>query len=365
MPIFQVNTKALKIVAQEVKNVLLNWAKLARKRLEVFLLAKKLRAVKGRQEINEHNKRKKIKKRKQTTQKELVLLKSEIRSAKERVRGALEGRAIPQLAGRSEPGALPDFVIIGGKKCGTTFLYNLLTRHPYVDAAAQKELEYFNDHFDEGTDWYRQYFPQRRWKSGRRIITGEATPYLHHLYVPERMAEVIPQARLIVLLRNPVDRAYSDYQDMVRKRWYRAGGENRTFEEAIEAEKAGLISEDKEEEISPPKAPATRFGSAAYRYLSKGIYVDQLLHWSKFFTKEQLLVVKSEDLFERMPATLRVILNFLNLPDWEPEASKAVDNRNKGRYMQVLDPVTRRRLEEYFEPHNRRLYEYIGVDFGW
>jgi hypothetical protein len=357
LPISQVNTRAFKI-SQEVKKAFLNYVRLIRKRLELLLLTKKLRVAKGRAEINQH------KKRKRRTQQEMLLLKSEIRSAKERVGGALEGRAAPQPASVSELSALPDFVIIGAKKCGTTFLYDILTRHPHVDAAAAKELHYFNGHFDEGIDWYRQYFPQRRWKDGRRIITGEATPYLHHLHVPERMAEVIPQARLLVLLRNPVDRAYSAYQHMVRKRWHRKGWENRTFEEAIEAEKAWLLGEGKEEEISQRK-DRTSLGSTHYWYLSRGIYIDQLLRWSKFFSKEQLLVVKSEDLFERMSDTLRDILGFLDLPDWEPVASESVNARNKGHFEQGMDPVTRRRLEEYFEPHNRRLYEYTGVDFGW
>lgn len=101
-------------------------------------------------------------------------------------------------------------------------------------------------------------------------------------------------------------------------------------------------------------------------YVSRGIYVDQLQRWSKFFSDEQMLVLKSEDFFERELDTLKLVLDFLDLPDWEPkpqpEASKV---RNKGLYKQEMDQATRRRLEEYFEPHNHRLYEYLGVDLGW
>jgi hypothetical protein len=114
--------------------------------------------------------------------------------------------------GGGEPvtGALPDFVIIGAQKCGTSSLYHLLTRHPHVERAATKELHFFDLLFDEGIEWYRQCFPPPKLKDGRRTIHGEATPgYLFHPLVPERMAEAVPQARLIALLRNPANRAYS------------------------------------------------------------------------------------------------------------------------------------------------------------
>jgi hypothetical protein len=105
-----------------------------------------------------------------------------------------------------------------------------------------------------------------------------------------------------------------------------------------------------------------RIGStdARYQYLRRGIYVDQLLHWRKCFSKDQILVLKSEDFFERTLETLNVVLEFLDLPNWEPEAS---EKRNKGKYDAEMDPATRRRLDEYFEPHNERLYKQWGVDF--
>jgi len=93
--------------------------------------------------------------------------------------------------------------------------------------------------------------------------------------------------------------------------------------------------------------------------------VDQLLRWSKFFDDEQMLVLKSEDFFERPVETLKVVLDFLNLPDWEPPVSELQKKRHKGSYEQEMNPATRWRLKEFFEPHNRRLYDYLGVDFGW
>jgi hypothetical protein len=259
-------------------------------------------------------------------------------------------------------GALPDFVIIGGKKCGTTFLYHLLGQHPLVQPAASKELLFFNALFDEGAEWYRQCFPAPRWEDGRRTITGEASPYMTHRYAPERMAQVIPQARLIALLRNPVERAYSDYQMVARK-----DREHKTFEEAIrleasaEAGKARPLGKEGENSEGEDRAVLDEDSE----YLSRGLYVDQLLRWSQFFPREQLLVLKSEDLFENPHETLKTVLEFLGLPQWEPEAEELMGGkRNEGRY-EEMDPATRRRLEEYFEPHNKRLYEFLNTDFGW
>jgi hypothetical protein len=309
------------------------------KKRELSRVKKELSAATGRAEIVEHRKRRK------RLEQEVFQLEREYRTA--------NGRA----ADEPGVGALPDFLIIGAMKAGTTFLYNLLTRHPLVEHAAAKELHYFDNLIEEeGIEWYRRCFPRPRWEDGRRAISGEATPYLAHLRAPERAAQVVPEARLIALLRNPVDRAYSDYQQVARK-----NREPRTFEEVTAAKKTRPLGEGGE--------PSEREDPAGLaddpKYLSRSIYVDQLMRWSTFFAKEQMLVLKSEDLFERPQETLKLILDFLDLPDWEPEAwGEVPKKRNKGKY-EGMDPATRRRLEEYFEPHNKRLYEYLGVDFEW
>ena len=371
LPIFQFN-KAFGM-AQEVKAYLLNSKSVVTRSVQVVIQRKKQaelrkRLSSERQELHKINREsratKKLerierKKRKKTAQQEIFQLERELGATKERAGGIPDGgQPAPQAADGSETGALPDFIIIGGKKCGTTFLYNLLTQHPHVEPAAKKELHYFDTLFGEGIEWYRRCFPPPRWKDGRRTFTGEGTPYLHRSSaVPERMAEMLPQARLIALLRNPADRAYSDYQQKVRK-----GRETRTFEEAIEVEKTQPLGGKKTSEHEARAGlNEARFGG----YLSKGIYADQLLRWSRFFDEEQMLVLKSEDFFERTPESLKVILDFLGLPDWEPGTWETPKKLNKGEYEQEMDPATRRRLEDYFEPHNRRLYEYLGTDFGW
>ncbi len=94
--------------------------------------------------------------------------------------------------------------------------------------------------------------------------------------------------------------------------------------------------------------------------------MDQLMRWREFFSPERMLVLKSEDFFERPQETLNTVFEFLDLPEWELEASQIKPRkRNKGSYEEGMSETARRRLEEYFEPHNRRLYEFLGVDFGW
>ena len=334
---------------------------LRHKRQELRKIRDKERATKEKVE------RKVLKKRKQKLKQELFRLKEEYRVAEDATEGAPGGWAAPRAEEGPESGALPDFVIIGAKKCGTTFLYHLLTQHPHVEPAAFKEPHFFDFLFEEGVEWYRQCFPTPRWKDGRRNITGEATPYMPGRRIPERMAEVVPQARLIALLRNPVDRAYSDYQQVAR-----TGRETRTFEEAIGVMKQHSLSQ--EDEVPDGKDIADLDEDS--EYLSRSVYVDQLLRWSKFFSEKQMLVLRSEDLFEHQRETLKRVLAFLELPAWEPEAAgpqglqspkfrNKRDKRNKGRYEENMGPATRRRLEEYFEPHNHRLYDYLGVDFGW
>ncbi len=330
--------------------------KIKSKRHELSRIKEELRTAEGQAEIDEGQRRKK------RAQQEIFRLQSEIRAAKNGLPPSARG-PLRSYSAESEPatGALPDFLIIETMKGGTTFLYNLLTRHPLVEPAASKELRYFTDLIEEeGIEWYRYCFAEPKWKDGRRTITGEATPsYLFHPLAPERAAHVVPQGRLIALLRNPVDRAYSHYQQMVRK-----GREPLTFEEAIELEEARLrggrdwLLEDER---------YASFDHEHYSYLSRGLYANQLLRWSGFFGDEQLLVLKSEDLYERRPDTLKRVLKFLELPEWEPEDwEKVPTKRNEGKsYDRGMDPVTRRRLEGFFEPHNLRLYEHLGIDLGW
>lgn len=185
-------------------------------------------------------------------------------------------------------------------------------------------------------------------------MTGEATPaYMFHPEAPRRLAGILPEARLVALLRNPVDRAFSQYHQRVRK-----GRESLSFEEAVAAEEASL-SDLGSEGFDRGGVPA--LDARGTSYLSRGLYAGQLARWSTFLEDGRLLILKSEDFFASPGDALPRVLHHLGLPDHEIPAS---DVRNRGSYVGMA-PSTRRRLEEFFEPHNRELYELLGTDFGW
>jgi hypothetical protein len=254
----------------------------------------------------------------------------------------------------------PSFVIIGAQKAGTTSLYHILCQHPCIKAADRKEINYFNKNYHLGLGWYESKFPlalagavetQLR---GKPVITGEASPYyMFHPRTAPRLAATLPEARLIVLLRNPVDRAYSQYHHASRK-----NRETLSFEEAIAREPERLAGE------AEKLLQDDRYFSFDHRYhsyLSRGIYVDQIQAFRRFFDEKQFLILKSEDFFSNTVDILRQTFEFLGVDNWVPPDLKPM---NTGHYSQIK-PETRERLRDYFAPHNKRLYEYLGRDFGW
>ena len=268
-------------------------------------------------------------------------------------------RRIPktrQATSESTAGTLPGFLLIGAQKCGTGFLFRLLSRHPNIEPAINKEVHFFSHYFNRSVDWYRSQFPSLPYEGGCKTLTWEASPYyLYHPRAARRAAEVVPRAKLLVLLRNPVDRAYSHYRHQVRM-----GHEPRSsFEEALEAEEERLRG--KRERMLRDKHYSS-VNVPRFSYISRGIYVDQLREWHEHFGKDRLLVIQSENLFAHTHENLAKILRFLDLPDWKPETVKCPTKKYSD---EPMAPAVRERLEEYFEPHNQRLYEYLGTDFGW
>lgn len=256
-------------------------------------------------------------------------------------------------------GALPDFLIIGAQKSGTSSLYAYLAQHPRVRRTLKKEVHYFDARFKKSLDWYRSCFPEPQRDSGCQatdgpLLAGEATPYyMFHPCVPQRVAKVLPAVKLLAILRNPVDRAYSHYHMAVRAR-----REQLSFEDAIAAEADRL-----EGEVERFLADDTYHSQVHIfnSYLARGVYVDQLVRWAAFFAPDQMLILEAADLRAAPAATVRNALDFLELP---PAKFNFAESYNTRQYP-PLNPATRNRLVEYFEPHNRRLYDFLGVDFKW
>ena len=245
---------------------------------------------------------------------------------------------------------LPHFVIIGSQRCGTSSLYSYLIQHPNISPARRKEVHYFDLHYDKGLEWYCQHFPT----SAGGSLTGEASPYyLFHPLAAERCARDMPNARLIVMLRNPVDRAYSHYHHEQRKQ-----RERLSFEEAIGSEEARLEGE-REKLVREPNYRSQAY--ASYSYQARGIYVNQLESWMARFPAERILVLESERFFEQTAIEYRGVLKFLRLPPLDLGHYRV---RNAGSYSPMARE-TRRRLVERFEPHNQSLCDLLGQRFDW
>jgi hypothetical protein len=248
------------------------------------------------------------------------------------------------------PRALPDFLILGAQKAGTTALYAYLRWHPAITGPSWKEVSFFDRHYGRGVAWYRGHFPLR--PDGRRV--GEASPgYLFHPLAPDRVRETVPEARLIVLLRDPVDRALSQYHHEVG-----LGRERLSFEDALAAEDERTRGEESRMIREP-----SYFSHAwwDYTYVARGRYAEQLERWFEVFPREQLLVVATEELAADPQGAYGRVLEFLGAPSHDLGDYPRVYEQSYAE----MPPDTRRRLGETFAEPNRRLYELLGRDFGW
>jgi len=246
---------------------------------------------------------------------------------------------------------LPGFVIIGAQKAGTSTLYKNLIRHPQVSGTDLKEVHFFDTNFEKGERWYRSRF---QIKTPRSRLSGEASPYyLYHPLAALRLRSLIPNARLIALLRNPVDRAYSHYQHNRRHR-----REPLSFEEAVDRESERICGE-RERMLRDPLYLS--FSHQHYSYVDRGHYQQQLEVFLRHFERKQLLVLKSERFFQSTEEVWREVLDFLDL-DYFPLPERKIFNA--GDYPD-LDSGIRERLADHFLPFNKRLALTWGEEFVW
>lgn len=256
---------------------------------------------------------------------------------------------------------LPDWIVIGAQRCGTSSLYEYIVSHPLVGRSAVEEIHYFDKHYQQGIAWYRGHFPLRL---RMRIATlgrgappsaGESTPnYLSHPLAAQRIFHALPAVRLLVLLRNPVDRAYSHFhheRDL--------GNEPLpTFEEALRSEQSRMQGEM--ERILAEDAYYS-FPQHHFSYVTRGLYAVQLERLFALFPRERVLVLSSEHLLQDPAAVYARVLQFLGLPAHHLRHFP----RTSVLLYPPLDPASRARLQAVFQSENERLFNLIGADFGW
>ena len=218
----------------------------------------------------------------------------------------------------------PSFLILGAQRSGTTTLYGHLTAHPRIAAALRKEVHYFDFQYGKGRRWYLAHFPPKRtWRRGNAsssreglALTGEGSPYyLVHPLAPERVHAFNPAMKLIAILRDPVERAWSHYRHEVRR-----GFETLEFEAALAAEHGRLAGSEEKLRQGPHYYC---FAHHHYSYLDRGRYAHYLEAWLDRFPNSQLLVLKSEDLFRNADAVVNRAYEFLGVPPHSVPASSA------------------------------------------
>ena len=252
--------------------------------------------------------------------------------------------------------SLPDVVILGAMRAGTTSLLRWLAQHPQILRSRKKEVHYFDVNFHRGELWYRAHFPRiEAADTGTRIL--ESSPYyLFHPLAPERLAATLPEARLVALLRNPVDRALSHYYHEIRK-----GREDRNVLEAMQIEEERLAGEEEHilRDGSYVSRPHRRFS-----YKARGIYVAQLRRWEPWLRDGRLRLVQSEDLYRDPGRVLGELFEFVGVdPDHRPPDLRP---RNVGGYpREKVGGEVLEYLAEFFRPHNAALEDFLGRDFGW
>jgi hypothetical protein len=249
------------------------------------------------------------------------------------------------------PAVLPHFLVIGAQKSGTTSLYRGLARHPEVVRSRHKELHYFDREHARGRRWYERQLasPLRVWArrlAGRRTLCGEATPaYLALPDVPARVRALLPDVRLVALLRDPTRRAISHYHHRARNH-----GESRPIAEVLDAELRH--AEQHDESSLPPLG-----------YLARGHYAVQLERWLACYPRAQILVLPAEPFYADPAPTLRRVAEFVGLAPLDPRRDPGPFRvRHAGRYASPPTGLVAR-LDEHFAPHNERLRALLGAEF--
>jgi len=256
---------------------------------------------------------------------------------------------------------LPSFLIVGAERCGTTSMFDVLQQHPAIFGTTmrKKEVHFFDVAYDRGLGWYQSQFPLALTArlsargAGTAPVTFEASPYyMFHPLAPGRIERDLPGVRLLVLLRDPVERAYSAHANHVGH-----GLETESFERALELEDSRLAGET-EKIIANPSYNSYSHRHHSYRI--RGHYADQLEALEKVFGRDRILVIDSDDFFANPGPAYDQVLNFLGLPGHTPDFTP-----QNARPRSPMPEQIRAELEEHYRPHDERLAAWLGREPSW
>ncbi len=246
---------------------------------------------------------------------------------------------------------LPKFIIAGTVRSGTTSLYYNICEHPSVLEAAYDEIGFFDSNFHLGESWYRSMFPKQKEMEKIRnntgfAITGEDTPfYFWKKEAVERIFKTIPDVKIIFIFRNPVDRAFSNYNLGLREKT-----EELSFEDAIDEEMRFIKNHSFRENVDRRRS-----------YLAKGFYAEQLKIWKNLFTDNQIHVISTEEMQKNPEYTLSQVFEFLEIPEY---TIKNPQKQKLSKYKKMSEK-TRKRLLDFYKPYNENFFKISQERFNW
>jgi hypothetical protein len=262
----------------------------------------------------------------------------------------------------------PTVFIVGAQKAGTSALFSYLACHPDFYRPRRKELSFFDQeiNFQKGEKWYHIFFPSQVGKEASALSLDATPEYMYYPQAMQRIRRYCSNAKIVILLRNPVERAYSAW-NMYRnlsergsmldtKRWDYVDATNRLlsekpfrdFQSVVVNEIANISSEIPEPGI-----------------VRRGIYVTQIERVYESFPKEQVLIIESTELRTETEKTVERVGSFIGLPSisWDVNTVKGT---HKGSYQSKAIPSEASRLlNEFYAPHNEKLFNLLGRDFDW
>jgi hypothetical protein len=255
---------------------------------------------------------------------------------------------------------LPSMLIVGAQRAGTTTLFKALSQHEsFLGPTLRKGVHYFDLHFDEPLDWYRAHFPTKaaaeslQHRTGNAVVVGESSPYyLWHPLVADRIARALPGVRVVALLRDPVERAYSAHAHELAR-----GYETEPFERALDLEIERLAGE--EERIRTGETDRSLVHQHL-AYVQRGEYIDQLERMAGAVGRDHMLVLDSADFWAQPEHNWPTVTSFLGLSE-----KKVALEQHNARSRAPMSADVRARLEEHFAPFDERLARWWGRTPSW
>ncbi len=298
----------------------------------------------------------------------------------------------------------PEFMLVGGMKCGSTSFAKYLSAHPQVKIPGPKEPNYWSWHRFPARyqDFFVNESPIPDPGPGQYVSGEFSTSSLVHPLVPRRVQASLPGLKIFVLLRNPVDRAYShfmmsknaglekecSFEEIIRREmdeipellaahergFHSTAGDSKSCFSTIDGKP---ICVAKHKQGWPKREIRNELelrGFYVQSFVFRSLYHDQLHRWLRLFPRQQLMIIQSESFFENEADTMNEVAEFLGLEPFEFQAADQLQRSwdagasnvfEKPKEYPAMDVATRRLLTDFFEPYNLQLYRLIDEDFGW